>query len=102
MMSRMRTALAMSAILALAVPAPAEAGNSNNTLIFASDLVPESIDAYLNRDLLGGRRPQGELQEGPRPHLRPGLLDPASSWPLVYAYAKDLDFTLHTDKLPRF
>ena len=43
MMSRMRTALAVSAILALAAlaPVPAEAGNANNTLIFASDLMPD-------------------------------------------------------------
>ena len=43
MMSRMRTALAVSTILTLAAlaPAPAEAGKANNTLIFASNLVPD-------------------------------------------------------------
>lgn len=27
---------------------------------------------------------------------------PISSWPLTYAYSKDLDFTPHTDEVPRF
>ncbi len=27
---------------------------------------------------------------------------PISSWPLTYAYAKDLDFTPSTDEVPRF
>ena len=134
-MSRMRTALVVSAIMALAAlaPAPAGAGKANNTLIFASDLVPESIDAYLNRDTARSHKvpiwysTRGSVSindastsvstfftfsaDDVRMENYKKALDrisdqaywiPLSSWPVVYAYAKDLDFTLYTDKLPRF
>jgi peptide/nickel transport system substrate-binding protein len=50
MSMEIRGAIAAGAILVLGAlaPAPAEAGKADNSLIFASDLVPESIDAYFN------------------------------------------------------
>jgi len=44
-------AAALAALLLL--PLPAEAGKKNNTLVFAADQVPESVDAYFNNVRIG-------------------------------------------------
>jgi peptide/nickel transport system substrate-binding protein len=46
-------AFTVAAAAALLLGAPAEAGKKNNTLVFAADQVPESIDAYFNNVRIG-------------------------------------------------
>lgn len=43
-----RLTLALAALTVLAAISPARAGKSDNSIVFASDVVPESIDAYFN------------------------------------------------------
>jgi peptide/nickel transport system substrate-binding protein len=45
--------LILAAAAALLLGGPAEAGKKNNTLVFAADQVPESIDAYFNNVRIG-------------------------------------------------